>query len=80
MPCPLDPPRTPEGCLPQLLPALYAYAGCSDFTATLPTFFIGQDVDLEAEAARAEALEGLRSEVAALRREIRGLQRPGNPA
>jgi voltage-gated potassium channel len=44
-------------------------------TATLATFFVGQDADdEEAELAGAKSIEALRSEIVALRSEIQNLR------
>lgn len=59
-------PRSPEGRVLCLLLALYAFAVFGYVTATLATFFIGQD---RATGAATDA-DALREEVAALRREL----------
>ncbi len=70
-------PQTPEGRVLCFLLALYAFGVFGYVTATLATFFIGRDaLDKEGEIAAANAIEALRSELTALRAEIRTLTRP----
>jgi voltage-gated potassium channel len=65
--------ETPQLVLAFLL-SLYAFAVFGYVTAALATFFIGRDAEHAAgEVAGSQALEALRTEVAALRTEIRGL-------
>jgi voltage-gated potassium channel len=67
-------PTTPEGRLLCVLLALYAFTVFGYVTATLATFFIGRDAgDDQAELASARSVVALRTEIAALREEIRGL-------
>ena len=66
-------PRTPEGRLLCVLLALYAFAAFGYITATLATYFVGQDAaSEEAEIAGASEVRALRREIAALRDELRG--------
>lgn len=67
-------PRTPEGRLLCLLLAVYAFAMFGYITASLASFFVGQD-KVEAEQRPAE-LGQLRAEIKALREELRGARRP----
>ena len=68
-------PRTGEGRVLCFLLALYGFAIFGYVTATLASFFIGRDAESEeAELAGAKAIEGLRSEIAALHAEIRALR------
>lgn len=67
-------PKTPEGRVLCFILALYAFAVFGYITATLASFFIGQDAASdEAELAGTRSLEALRTEIAALRAEIRAL-------
>ncbi len=67
-------PQTAEGRILCMLLALYAFAVFGYVTATLATFFIGQDADDEAaELAGEKSVAALRDEIAALRAEIRQL-------
>jgi voltage-gated potassium channel len=69
-------PRSPEGRLLCLLLALYAFAVFGYVTATLASYFVGRDADSsEGEVVGAAAVEALRSEIAALRDEVRALRR-----
>ncbi len=72
-------PKTAEGRILCFLLALYAFAVCGYVTATLATFFVGQDAENDdAELAGAKSIQALQSEIAALRTEIRVLaQRDG---
>lgn len=71
-------PKTPEGRVLCFLLALYAFAVFGYVTATLATFFIGQDADDdEAEIVGAKSIDALRNEIVALRDEIQSL-RQGN--
>jgi len=71
-------PQTPEGRVLCFLLALYAFAVFGYVTATLATFFIGQDADDdEAEIVGAKSIDALRNEIVALRDEIQSL-RQGN--
>ncbi len=71
-------PKTPEGRVLCFLLALYAFAVFGYVTATLATFFIGQDADDdEAEIVGAKSIDALRTEIVALRDEIQSL-RQGN--
>jgi voltage-gated potassium channel len=69
-------PQTPEGRILCFLLALYAFAVFGYVTATLATFFIGQDADDdEAEIAGTKSIDALRDEITALRTEIQSLKR-----
>jgi voltage-gated potassium channel len=68
-------PQTPEGRILCFLLALYAFAVFGYVTATLATFFIGQDADDdEAEIVGAKSIDALRDEIVALRTEIQILR------
>lgn len=68
-------PKTPEGRILCFLLALYAFAVFGYVTATLATFFIGQDADNdEAEIVGAKSIDALRNEIIALRTEIQNLR------
>jgi voltage-gated potassium channel len=68
-------PQTPEGRILCFLLALYAFAVFGYVTATLATFFIGQDADDdEAEIVGAKSIYALRDEITALRTEIQRLR------
>jgi voltage-gated potassium channel len=68
-------PKTPEGRVLCFLLALYAFAVFGYVTATLATFFIGQDADDdEAEIVGAKSIDALRDEITALRSEIQSLR------
>ncbi len=68
-------PQTPEGRILCFLLALYAFAVFGYVTATLATFFIGQDADDdEAEIAGMKSIDALRNEITALRSEIQRLK------
>ncbi len=68
-------PQTPEGRILCFLLALYAFAVFGYVTATLATFFIGQDADNdEAEIVGAKSVDALRNEIIALRTEIQSLR------
>jgi voltage-gated potassium channel len=61
-------PQTPEGRLLSLSLAVYAFAIFGYITATIATFFIGQDVrDGETDAARTTDIGEIRKELAQLR-------------
>jgi voltage-gated potassium channel len=65
-------PQTAEGRVLCFLLSLYGFAVFGYVTATLATFFIGRDAESdEAEVAGAKQIEALRTEIAALRGEIR---------
>ncbi|NJL21895.1 MAG: ion transporter [Leptolyngbyaceae cyanobacterium SM1_3_5] len=69
-------PQTPEGRILCFLLALYAFAVFGFVTATLATFFIGQDADDdEAEIAGTRSINALREEIIALQTEIQDLKR-----
>jgi voltage-gated potassium channel len=68
-------PQTPEGRILCFLLALYAFAVFGYVTATLATFFIGQDADDdEAAIVGAKSIDALRDEITALRTEIQSLR------
>lgn len=65
-------PQTPEGRALALLLSVYALGILGYITATLASFFIGQDAETESGPVAGEAaLQGLRTEIAALREELR---------
>ncbi len=67
-------PKTGEGRVLCFLLAVYAIALCGYATATLATFFVGQDAESdEAELAGAKSIQALQVEIAALRNEIQAL-------
>lgn len=69
-------PKTVEGRILCFLLALYAFAVFGYITATLATFFIGQDADDDqAEIAGEKSVNALREEIAALRAEVQKLNR-----
>jgi voltage-gated potassium channel len=56
--------------------ALYAFAVGGCVTATLATFFVGQDAESDdAELAGAKSIQALQAEISALRTEIQTLVR-----
>ncbi|CAN5194537.1 potassium channel family protein [soil metagenome] len=64
-------PRTPEGRLLCLLLALYGFAVFGYITATIASFFVSRDAELEeGELPSARQIEALRSELAALRTDL----------
>jgi len=68
-------PQTVEGRILFFMLALYAFAVFGYITATLATFFIGQDADDEAaEIVGAKSINALRDEIIALRTEIQSLR------
>ena len=67
-------PQTAEGRVLCLVLALYAFAVFGYVTATIASFFLGRDAENpEGEVAGAASVEALRTEIAALREEIRAL-------
>lgn len=73
-------PQTAEGRILCVLLALYAFAVFGYVTATLATFFIGQDADDDAaERACEKSINALRDEIAALRSEIQKLHQQNLP-
>jgi voltage-gated potassium channel len=67
-------PVTPEGRVLAIVLALYAFAVFGYVTATLASFFIDRDADADdASVAGTKALDALRSEVEALRADVRSL-------
>jgi len=69
-------PRTPEGRVLCIILSLYAFAVFGYVTATLATFFIGQDVDNdEAELGGVKSITKLHNEITELRSEIQELLR-----
>ena len=73
-------PQTPEGRALALLLSVYALGILGYITATLASFFIGQDAETESGPVAGEpALQGLRAEIAALREELRAA-RGGQPS
>ena len=72
-------PRSAEGRVLCFLLALYGFAVFGYVTATIATFFVGRDAESdEAELAGAKSIEVLRTEIAALREEVRSLSRKSN--
>lgn len=68
-------PRSPEARMLCLLLALYAFAVFGYVTAALASFFVGRDAQSKkGEIAGAVQLEQIRSELAALRQELRSLR------
>lgn len=64
-------PRTTEGRLLCLLLALYGFAVFGYITATIASFFVARDAELEeGELPSARQIEALRSELAALRSDL----------
>jgi voltage-gated potassium channel len=73
-------PKTPEGRILGFLLSLYAFAVSGYVTATLATYFIGQDaIDDESELASAKSIQALQLEIAELRTEIKALIQNKNP-
>jgi voltage-gated potassium channel len=69
-------PKTAEGRVLCFLLALYAFAVGGYVTATLATFFVGQDAENDdAELAGAKSIKALQAEISALRTEIQALVR-----
>jgi voltage-gated potassium channel len=69
-------PQTLEGRMLCFLLALYAFAIFGYVTATLATYFVGQDAESsEAKLAGAEDVRALREELQALRAELRTVSR-----
>jgi voltage-gated potassium channel len=69
-------PKTAEGRALCFLLALYAFAVGGYVTATLATFFVGQDAENDdAELAGAKSMKALQTEITALRTEIQALAR-----
>lgn len=67
-------PQTPEGRALCIILALYAFGIFGYVTATLATYFVGRDAEAEeGELAGAKAVAELKSEISALRTEIRKL-------
>jgi len=65
-------PRTPEGRILCFLLALYGFAVFGYITASFASFFVGRDAASEqGEVAGSGEIAALKSEIAALRREIR---------
>lgn len=72
-------PQSAEGRVLCFLLALYGFAVFGYVTATIATFFVGRDAESdEAELAGAKSIEVLRTEIAALREEVRTLSRKSN--
>jgi voltage-gated potassium channel len=69
-------PVSPEGRMLTLLLAVYGLAVFGYITASLATFFIGQEADAaDGEVAGAAELRALRQEIALLREELRDAKR-----
>lgn len=74
-------PQTIEGRILCFLLAVYAFAVFGYVTASLATFFVGRDAENDAaEVAGAKAIAELKTEISALRGEIRALASPWDPA
>ena len=70
--------KTVEGRLLCFFLALYAFAIGGYMTATLATFFVGQDAENDdAELASAKSIQALQVEISALRTEIQTLTQRG---
>jgi voltage-gated potassium channel len=64
-------PKTPEGRVLCFLLAVYGFAVFGYLTATIATFFVGQDAnDNDGEIASEKSVKALQAEIAALRKEI----------
>lgn len=64
-------PKTPEGRVLCVLLAVYAFAVFGYVTATIATFFVGQDAnDDDGEIASEKSIRALHAEIAALRKDI----------
>jgi voltage-gated potassium channel len=71
-------PKTAEGRVLCFLLAMYAFGVSGYVTATLATFFVGQDAENdEAELAGAKSIKALQEEISALRTEIQLLAKRG---
>lgn len=71
-------PKTAEGRVLCFFLALYAFAIGGYMTATLATFFVGQDAENDdAELAGAKSIQALQVEISALRTEIQALAQRG---
>jgi voltage-gated potassium channel len=71
-------PKTAEGRMLCFLLAMYAFGVSGYVTATLATFFVGQDAENdEAELAGAKSIQALQAEVSALRTEIQIIAKRG---
>ena len=69
-------PKSAEGRILCFLLALYGFGVFGYVTATIATFFVGRDAESdEAELAGAKSIEELRSEISALREDVRRLAR-----
>jgi len=69
-------PKTAEGRVLCFFLALYAFAISGYVTATLATFFVGQDAENDqAELAGVKSIKALQAEITALRTEIQALAR-----
>jgi voltage-gated potassium channel len=67
-------PKTAEGRVLCFLLALYAFAVSGYVTATLATFFVGQDAESnDAELAGAKSIKALQAEITALPTNIQAL-------
>lgn len=67
-------PQTPEGRMLSIVLALYGFAVFGYVTATLASFFIGQDTQNQSPKAADQALDRLRAEIKALREEVQTLR------
>ncbi|PSB21547.1 potassium channel protein [Phormidesmis priestleyi ULC007] len=69
-------PQSPEGRILCFILAVYGFAIFGYVTATIATFFVGQDAENEqAEIAGVKSIQALQTEIAALRTEIQSLSR-----
>lgn len=65
-------PKTPEGRVLCFMLAVYAFAIFGYVTATIATFFVGQDAnDEEGDLASEKSVRALQAEIVALREELR---------
>ena len=72
-------PESAEGRVLCLLLAFYAFAVWGYLTASLATYFVGQDANADdAEIAGRKGIESLRADIADLKEDIRALRQSGN--
>jgi voltage-gated potassium channel len=65
-------PKTPEGRVLCFMLAVYAFAIFGYVTATIATFFVGQDAnDEEGDLTSEKSVRALQAEIVALRKELR---------
>ncbi len=73
-------PQTAEGRVLCFILALYGFAVFGYVTATLATFFVGRDAENEdAELPSAHSIAELKTEIRALREEVRALAGRDSP-